>query len=175
MRETAIRGRFDVRCRYDGRLAGVEGLPQRRLGDGPGDEVATVDGTGPQRDVHCPVVAGRLGELAGAVERVDDPDSVGRQPGLVVLALLGKDCVTRTMLGDQPHQQVVGRAVSGVLELLALETLGADLEQALTGDGGGPGCEDMVVGGGLGGRSPWVGIGHGQSLSRGRPPSRRRV
>ena len=43
-----------------------------------------------ERDVHGPVGAGRLAELAGAVERIDDPDPVGGEAGGVVLALLGE-------------------------------------------------------------------------------------
>ena len=74
------------------------------------------------------------------------------EPRLVVLALLGEHRVARPVLGEQLHQQLVRGAVAGVLELLALQALAADLEQALTGDGGQPGGEHVVVGGGFGGR-----------------------
>ena len=40
--------------------------------EGADDEFAGL----PQRDVHGPVIAIEFGELAGAVERVDDPDAV---------------------------------------------------------------------------------------------------
>ena len=119
LRETAIRGRGAVLGGTTDGCAGVEGLAQRRLGDGTGDQVAVL----PQGDVHGPVVARRLGELAGAVERVDDPDPAGVQPDLVVLALLGEDGVVRPVLGEQGHQQLVGGLVAGVLELAALEAL----------------------------------------------------
>ena len=68
------------------------------------------------------------------------------------------------MLGEQAHQEVVGGDVAGVLELLALQALLADLEQAGSGDGGEPGGEDVVVGGGLGGRGAGI-EGHRVTLA----------
>ena len=62
-----------------------------------GDEVPAL----PQRHVDGPVVAGRLGELAGAVERVDDPDPVGVEACLVVAALLGEHRVVGAVLGQR--------------------------------------------------------------------------
>ncbi len=142
------------------RVAGVEGPADAGLRDGTGGELAVL----PQRDVHGPVVAGRLGELAGAVEGVDDPHARGAQPVLVGdrgLALLGHHRVARTVLGAERHQQVVRRLVPGVLELPALEPLAADLGQQLAGDGGRPGGEDVVVGGCRSGRDGKAcGVGH---------------
>ena len=75
-----------------------------------------------------------------------------------MLALLSSDITASSgpVLGAQRHQQVVGGQVAGVLEGLALEPLAADLGQQLTGDGGGPGREGVVVAaatsGGAGGR-----------------------
>ena len=63
------------------------------------------------------------------------------------------------------HQQLVGGGVAGVLELAALEALAAHLEQALSGDGGQPGGEDVVVGGGFGGRRTGF-VGHGRQPMR---------
>ena len=42
----------------------------------PGDQFARL----PQGDVHSPVVAAEFGEFAGAVERIDDPHPLGREP-----------------------------------------------------------------------------------------------
>ena len=44
----------------------------------------------PQRDVHRPVGSPRPGELAGAVDGVDDPHAVGVHPRQVVDGLLGQ-------------------------------------------------------------------------------------
>ena len=66
------------------------------------------------------------------------------------LALLRQHRVVGTVRGAQRHQQVVGGQVAGVLELLALEPLGADLGQQLAGHRGGPGREGVVVGAGGG-------------------------
>ena len=100
----------------------------------------------PERDVHGPVVARHLGELAGAVERVDDPHPLGLEPRLVVLALFREHRVVRPVGREQLHQQLVGGLVAGVLELTALETLAADLEQPLPRDRGEPLGQDVVVG-----------------------------
>ena len=117
--------------------------------------------------MHRPVVARGLGELAGAVERVHDPDPVTGEPDLVVLALLGEHRVTRSVLGEQLHEQVVGGEVAGVLQLAALEPLLADLEQAAAGSLGQPARQHVVVG--VGGGRPRV-EGHRLSLvTPGRP------
>ncbi len=160
LRETAIRGRSAVARRDDGRVAGVERLPQHRLGDRPGGQVAGL----PERDVHGPVVARHLGELPGAVERVDDPDPLGLQAALVVLALLGEHGVGGPVLGQQRHQQLVGGPVAGVLELASLQTLGAHLEQPATGRLGQPGGHHVVVGGRVVGRGAGV-EGHRLTLA----------
>jgi hypothetical protein len=68
------------------------------------------------------------------------------------------------VLGQQRHQQLVGGAVAGVLELLALEALGADLEEAAAGGLGEPGGEHVVVGGGGSGRGTGI-EGHGRHPS----------
>ena len=73
---------------------------------------------------------------------------VGAEAHLVVLALLGQHRVVGAVLGQQPHQQLVGGGVAGVLELAPLEPLAADLEQPASGLLGQPGREHVVVGGG---------------------------
>ena len=98
LRETAIRGRAAVLGGYDGRRAGRERLAEPRLGHRARDEVALAVAALPEGHVHGPVVARRLGELAGAVERVHDPDPVAGEPDLVVLALLGQHGVARSVL-----------------------------------------------------------------------------
>ena len=60
--------------------------PERGERHGAGDGRA-VDR---QRDVHGPVDRGGLAELAGAVERIDDPHPLGAEPDGVVDALLGQ-------------------------------------------------------------------------------------
>ena len=103
--------------RYDAGPAGAERLAERRLGDGTGDQVAVL----PQRDVDGPVVARRLGELAGAVERVDDPHPARGEAGLVVGRLLGQHRVVGPVLGQDAVELGLGGGVAGVLEGLALQ------------------------------------------------------
>ena len=76
-----------------------------------------------QRDVDGPVGAGRLAELPGAVERIDDPDPLGAEADAVVVGpgLLGEHGVAGCMCSVEPGQeQVVGAAVALVLELAGL-------------------------------------------------------
>ena len=68
---------------------------ERGQADGRGDEVVAV----PQRDVDGPVVPARFAELAGAVERVDDPDPVGVEPARVLESLLGQHGVVGAIAG----------------------------------------------------------------------------
>ena len=49
----------------------------------------------PERHMDRPVCAAGLAELPGAIERVDDPYPVRRQPRRVVPALLRQDGVAR--------------------------------------------------------------------------------
>ena len=58
------------------------------------------------------------------------------EPRLVVARLLGEDVVVGAVRREQVHQQLLGGSVAGVLELLALEPLGADLQQPLAGEVG---------------------------------------
>ena len=61
-----------------------------------------------------------LGELAGAVERVDDPDAVRGQAGRVALGLLGQDGVVRAALGEGRGEPGLGGHVAGPAEVAAL-------------------------------------------------------
>ena len=77
-----------------------------------------------------------------------------------MLALLSSDITASPgrCSAQQRHQQVVGGQVAGVLELLALEALAADLGQQVAGDGGRPGGEGVVV----------VAVGTGRRAGRAR-------
>jgi hypothetical protein len=69
--------------------------------------------------VHCPVRAGRLAELPGAIERIDDPDPRGSEPGRVVFALLGQDRVVRAAPGKLAGEELMGRQVARFAQVLA--------------------------------------------------------
>jgi hypothetical protein len=66
--------------------------------------------------VDRPVGPAGLGELPGAVERVDDPHPFGREPGRVVPALLGEHRVPGTQPGQLGDEQLVRAAVAGRLQ-----------------------------------------------------------
>ena len=91
------------------------------------------------------------------------------QAPAVVLALLAEDHVVGAHLGEQPHQQLVGGLVTGVLQGPALEPLLAHLEQQVAGLGGGPGGHLVVVGVG-GDRRAGVVVGHARQ-PRGSEPT----
>ena len=57
--------------------------------------------------MHRPVRPSLLAKLASAVERVDDPDTPGAEPSLVVDAFLREHRVIGTLLREQLHQQLV--------------------------------------------------------------------
>jgi hypothetical protein len=67
--------------------------------------------------VDRPVVSRNLAELAGAVERIDDPHALRAEPHVVVLALLGEDGVRGPGLAQSRHEQLVGLGISGGAEL----------------------------------------------------------
>jgi hypothetical protein len=69
--------------------------------------------------VHRPVRAERLAELPGAIERIDDPDPLGGEPGRVVLALLGQDRVGRAAPGKLGGEELVRRQVARLTQFLA--------------------------------------------------------
>lgn len=147
---------------------GVERLPERGLRHGTGGQVAVL----PEGDVHGPVLARWLGELAGAVQGVHDPYPARGQPVDLVDAFVGtllrEHRVRWPVLGDQAHQQLVGGPVPGVLELLADQPLLADPEQQLTRHRGQPGRQDVVVGGRCVGRGAGF-ESHPDTLATGSP------
>ena len=96
LREVTSRGRERPICGTTGCRIGGEDQVERRKADRTGGEMVGV----PQRDVHCPVGAARLAELAGAIERIDDPDPVGAEATRVLEAFLRQHRVVGP--GDRP-------------------------------------------------------------------------
>ena len=92
-----------------------------------------------------PVGSARLAELAGAVERVDDPDPVGGQPFLVVDALLGQDGIFRAFSRQLGQQELVRLPVSRVPQLAGVAASGAEGEQQVPGPFRQVRCQGMVV------------------------------
>ena len=98
-----------------------------------------------------PVVARWLGELSGAVERVDDPDAVGLQPRKVVRTLLGQDGVLGPVGLQRRRDQGVPKPVAGILQgfrVTAVEPL-TELQQRSPRGCGDGGSESAVVAEGL--------------------------
>ena len=101
-------------------------------------------------DMNCPVRAGRLAELAGAVDRVDDPDAFGGESGCVVGAFFGQDGIVGSASGQQFHQQDVAPAIPFVFQLAWVAIGGCKLrsdgEEELACLGGDVGGELVVLG-----------------------------
>ena len=115
----------------------------RGKGDRACDEFAGL----PERNVHGPVVATEFGELAGAVERVDDPHPLGGQADGVVGALLGQHRVAGPLARQRFHQEVVGTLVPRILSFgcTGVGEFVAHAEQQLTRLGGQPRGDLMVI------------------------------
>ena len=98
--------------------------------------------------MHRPVGAPLLGELAGAVERVDDPDPVGLEATRVVDRLLREHAVAFVVLAQELEQPAVREHVAGVAERPTLPLVGcrslAQLQQQLARLGGVP-CRVVAV------------------------------
>ena len=62
--------------------------------------------------MNGPIDTGRLGELSGAVQGVDDTHPLGSEAFEVVLALLGQDGVVRSSHPELGHEQLMGLAVA---------------------------------------------------------------
>ena len=109
--------------------------------------------------MHGPVAAS-LGVLTRPVERIDDPDPLGRQPPAVVDGLLRQHAVVGPCSRQPLGEQLLRAAVAEVLELAALDAgvISADGEQELPCGHRQLGCEGCV------GES----VGHGASSSCGR-------
>ena len=90
-----------------------------------------------QRDVHRPVVAADLGELAGAVEGVDDPHPRPLEAHRVVDGFLGQHRVVGPQLGQSSQQELVRPLVTAVFQLLRIPpcsgALGSQCQQQLPG------------------------------------------
>jgi hypothetical protein len=90
--------------------------------------------------VDGPVGSAGVAELAGAVERVDYPHSVGGQAGLVVNPLLGEDGVVWALPGQFGHEELVGLAVASLSQEVGIAAVGAEREQQVSGPFGQVGC-----------------------------------
>src|SRR5262249_43433516 len=90
----------------------------------------------PERDVDGPVDPGRLAELPGAIERVNDPHSLGLEPGQVVGRLFGEHRVARPHPGQLGGQELLGAEVARLPEFVNVgRALLTDLEQPLARGG----------------------------------------
>ena len=69
--------------------------------------------------MHRPVRPSRLAELPGAIERIDDPDPRGGEPGRVILALLGQDRVVRAVPGELGGEELMSRQVARLTQVIA--------------------------------------------------------
>jgi hypothetical protein len=81
--------------------------------------------------VDRPVGASWFAEFPGPVQRVDDPDPLGREPRRVVRGLLGQDDVTGPTAGQLGDQELVRKPVARLAQHVRLvpSTAGAQLEQ----------------------------------------------
>ena len=124
---------------HEGALALLRGeqLVVDRIVDDGGDDLALAlqgDGDGKERNA--------VQEVAGAVERVDDP-AVGLVRALDHAALLHQEAVARAGLGQLPVQRLlgavvgaggeVGRALDGDLQLLQLAEVARQPAAGLSG------------------------------------------
>ena len=80
-----------------------------------------------------PVAAPGLTKLPGAVQRVHDPDTVGRQPRPVVAPLLGQDRVARPARRQFGGEELVGTPVSRLAQVASIASLGTQPEQQRPG------------------------------------------
>ena len=123
----------------------MEGEAEAGQGDGAGDRRLVGD----EGHVHGPVGARHFAVLAGAVERIDDPDAFGVEPGEIVLALLAEHRVVRALFGQTAHQQLVGLTVALGLQDGGRGVFGAEasteFEQEVARFGGELGGELMIV------------------------------
>ena len=81
---------------------------QRRQRNSPGNGLALLH----QSNMYCPVGAGDLAKLSGAVEWVNDPDAVSAQSDCGVLALFRQDGIVGAGCLQLVHEQVVAAAIT---------------------------------------------------------------
>ena len=132
-------------------------------GSVPGREGHGADGQAtlrfPERHVDREVratsaVRVHLGELAGAVERVDDPDAPRGQARRVALGLLGQHGIVRTLLGEGRREPGLGGEIPRPAKVAAVAGCGpgirpsAQRQEDLTGPGSQRGGQARVVGSG---------------------------
>ena len=150
LRETAIRKRSEVRSGTTGGRPVLNVSPITGWATAP---AVSSPESGPVRSqsATCTAQSSRGGSENSRVPSSGSTIQTrsASQAGLVVLALLAEHRIAGTVLREQAHQQLVGGAVAGILQLAALQALAADLEQPVTGRVGQPGCERVVVHGGL--------------------------
>ncbi len=86
--------------------------------------------------MHGPVGAGDFGELAGAVDGIDDPHSFGIESGEIIGALFGQNGIVGTNLADLFHQELVRTTIAFILQRARIDTLGGqfrtDLDEKFT-------------------------------------------
>ena len=119
--------------RHRRRIVGRERTVDRRKADRGG--VEPIDG--PQRDVDRPVDAARFAVLACAVERIDDPHTIGTESARVLEALLRQHGVVGTVRCELLGDELLGQHVAGILDVPRRGTRG---EQLLSG------CEEQMSG-----------------------------
>ena len=95
--------------------------------------------------MHSPVRPSFFGELARAVERIDDPHPLGIEPDVVVGGLLGEDRVGGPLLAQAIRQQLLRPSIALVAECSTCEALGAHLSKEGAGVSGEGGSECVVV------------------------------
>ena len=101
--------------------------------------------------MYRPVHPSRLAVLAGAVQRVHDPDPVGRQARRIVpYPLLGEHLVTWPPAFQRGDDQVVGLLVPGRAQRVGVGDglVGAQVAQQHAGLAGEPAGEGAIDGGG---------------------------
>ena len=111
LRDTTTRTLLGIERREHRRLAGGQHEVERRQGH-RADDGDTTDGEG---DVHRPVAPVALAELAGAVERVDDPE-----PALacdVLESFLRAHLVLGIEAGELVDEKVMGQVVTGCADV----------------------------------------------------------
>src|SRR5699024_4593367 len=96
----------------DGCVCSGVNLGARRQRDGASNDCAML----PECNVDGPVVSRRFAELSGAVERVDDPDTVRAQAVRGVGRLFAQDGVIRVVSVEQSGERCLAGSVAALFE-----------------------------------------------------------